>query len=89
MRESTVETALREQVEAKGGEAMKFVSPGHRGRPDRLCLFPVAPEHIDIVAKYVRFVETKAPGKKPDGYQLREHARIRKLGFIVEILDKK
>ncbi len=72
----------------KGGIAYKFVSPGRRGVPDRLIVFPIAPEHIEIIAKYVRFVETKAPGKKPDLHQVREHKRLRKMGFKVEIIDK-
>jgi len=89
MRESAVESALRKNVRAAGGEAYKFVSPGHNKVPDRLLLFPIAEEHRAIVAQYVRFVETKAPRKKPDAGQIREHKRLRKMGFQVDVIDRK
>jgi len=33
------------------------------------------------------FVELKAPNKKPDPHQLREHERMRALGQRVEVID--
>ena len=89
MRESTIEQKLCKRVEAKGGAAYKFISPSHIGVPDRLLLYPIPPEYREIVARYVRFVETKAPGKKPKPWQDREHKRLRKMGFVVEVLDHK
>lgn len=88
MLESTVETKLRKSVKAQGGIAYKFVSPARRHVPDRLILLPIKPEHVDIVAEYIMFVETKATGKKANRGQKREHARIRKLGFKVGVIDK-
>lgn len=35
----------------------------------------------------IDFVELKAPGKKPDPHQEREHARLRALGCNVFTLD--
>ena len=35
----------------------------------------------------VHFVELKAPGKKPDGHQEREHKRLRELGCNVYVID--
>lgn len=42
-----------------------------------------------IVAAMVHFVETKATGAKPTPGQLREHARLRALGFTVHVIDNK
>jgi hypothetical protein len=42
--------------------------------------------HMERIACSI-FVELKAPGKKPTPGQLREHARLRELGFRVEVLD--
>lgn len=89
MRESDVESSLRRRVQDGGGECYKFVSPNRIGVPDRLCLYPVPPQHQKIVAQYVQFVETKAPGKKPMPWQAREHKRMRDMGFSVEVLDNR
>lgn len=40
MRESVVEKKLAAEVKKRGGLAVKFVSPGFNGVPDRLVLFP-------------------------------------------------
>lgn len=78
MREKIVEIYLREQIKKLNGIAYKFVSPGNAGVPDRLVLLPNG---------RTIFVELKAPGKKTSVLQDRQIARIRKLGFQVEILD--
>ena len=88
MLESTIETQHCKRVTEVGGHAYKFVSPGRRGVPDRLDLYPIPEKHRGIVAKYVQFTEVKAPGKKPRPEQKREHARLRKLGFTVNIIDE-
>ena len=54
MRESTLEKQLVSEVKKIGGLAPKWTSPGNRGVPDRLIIFP------DGV---IIFVEMKAPGK--------------------------
>lgn len=79
MREQRIEHQLVRQVSKLGGLALKFVSPGMAGVPDRLLLFPGG--------KAV-FVETKAPGKKPRSLQVHRHEQLRALGFKVYVIDK-
>lgn len=88
MRESKVEKKFCDKVKDKGGMAYKFVSPGHIGVPDRLVLYPVPPERRRLIAEHVYFVEVKAPGKKPRPSQVREHKRLRDMGFNVEVIDE-
>lgn len=78
MREKEVERKLREEVKKKGGVALKFVSPGMSGVPDRIILLP---------GGQICFVELKAPGKKPRPLQLSRHAMLRRLGFAVFVVD--
>lgn len=91
MKESKIETHLRKRIEALGGLCYKFVSPGRRNVPDRIVLLPgvttIPPTRIWDTAPRTIFVELKAPGKKPTPGQLREHERLRGLGFRVEVLD--
>ena len=90
MLEKDVEAHLRDKVHDADGIAFKFTSPARRSVPDRLVLMPItSEEHREIVGRYVRFVELKAPGKKPTDAQLREHARLRALGFKVHVIDNK
>jgi hypothetical protein len=86
--EREIEVALLRRTRAAGGECYKFESPGLAGMPDRLQLMPVAPEHQEIVARYVRFIETKAPGGKPRPLQAARMKRLQELGFIAEVLDR-
>jgi len=85
--EANIERGYCAAVREHGGEAYKFVSPARRGVPDRLTLYPIPEKHRAVVAQYVRFVEFKAPGKKPTRAQKREHARLRELGFNVITVD--
>lgn len=78
MREAVIEDHLRKCVEGNGGLCLKFVSPQRVGVPDRIVLLPGG--HID-------FIELKAPGETPTMSQLREHQRLRALGFSVEVID--
>jgi len=87
MRESTIELYATAMFKALGNLAYKFTSPGRRNVPDRLRLREIAPEHREIVARYVQFIEFKATGEKATGAQEREHARLRKLGFRVEVVN--
>lgn len=79
-RESIIEKHLVAEVKKAGGIAYKFVSPGRRSVPDRLVLLP---------GGHLVFVECKAPGKEPRADQLREHERLRALGFTVVVLASK
>lgn len=78
MEESKIERYLKKQVELLGGLALKFVSPGVSGVPDRIVLLPQGK---------VIFVELKAPGKKARPIQEYRIKEIRALGFRVEIID--
>jgi hypothetical protein len=78
VRERDVEAALVAAVEAAGGLALKFTSPGRRSVPDRVVILPGKP---------VVFVECKAPGAKCTAAQLREHARIHAAGGAVFIIS--
>lgn len=40
MRERDIEKYLKDSVEKVGGVCWKWVSPGMRGVPDRVCVFP-------------------------------------------------
>lgn len=77
MRERSIERYLCQQVKAIGGYAMKFVSPGLAGVPDRLVLFK----------GQASFVELKAPGGRPTARQLAVHRFLEKLGFPVRVLN--
>lgn len=61
MRESENEKYLVDQVRGMGGLALKFVSPGHTGVPDRIIILP---------GGVVGFLELKAPGARPRKEQL-------------------
>ena len=76
--EKKLEQKLVKAVRDIGGLALKFVSPGCDGVPDRLIL---------IAYGKVAFVEVKAKGKKPRPIQKRRINQIRRLGFLVFILD--
>lgn len=78
MRERDIERKLVQAVLGAGGLALKFVSPGLNGVPDRLLLF-----HGGKMA----FCEVKAPGKEPRPLQERRIAQLRALGFPVFVVD--
>lgn len=42
-----------------------------------------------VLNAFISFVELKATGEKPTDGQLREHARLRALGFDVRVIDSK
>ena len=72
MRESSVEKHLTRAVEARGGVALKFVSPGSAGVPDRLVLMP---------GGRCGLIELKAPSQRPRPLQLRWLERLAGLGI--------
>lgn len=78
MREREVEQYFIRRVREAGGLQRKFVSPGHRGVPDRIVVFD---------GGRVSFVELKRPKANAEDHQRREHKRLRDLGCIVHILD--
>ena len=78
MEESKIENRLKKEIELIGGKALKFVSPGMSGVPDRIVLLP----HGRIV-----FIELKAPGKKPRPIQIKRIKELKDLGFDVRVID--
>lgn len=84
MRESTIEKALKDRAKALGGECRKVAWVGRSGAPDRLVMLPFKPFHDTVRAQWV---ELKAPGKKPEPHQLREHERMRAMGQRVLVID--
>lgn len=79
MREKDMERKLTEAVKQSGGLALKFVSPGFDGMPDRIVLMPEGK---------LAFVEVKAMGCKPRPLQEARHGMLRRLGFQVFMLDQ-
>lgn len=83
-KEKPVEQKLVQRIEAAGGWAVKL--QGTAGLPDRLILLPVPQEDREVVSRYVRFVETKAPSKttlRP--MQEEVLGRLREMGYVAEV----
>ena len=80
MRESTIERKLVIEVKKRGGLAVKFVSPGLDGVPDRLVLLP---------GGSIAFIEIKAPGKRMRPLQQMRAKKLATLGFKVYCIDNK
>ncbi|CAK0780827.1 hypothetical protein CCP4SC76_7600004 [Gammaproteobacteria bacterium] len=80
VRESTIERHLINRVIHLGGLAYKWVSPGHRGVPDRLVFLP---------GGVVFAVECKAPGKGLTPLQHYTRERLTALGFRVFVAASK
>ena len=78
MREKNIEEKLVKAVKAAGGLALKFVSPSFAGVPDRLLLLP---------GGKIAFAEVKRQGEKPRPLQLRRQETLRRLGFMVFVVD--
>ena len=78
MLEKEIEMQLMKAVKKMGGRAVKFMSPGFAGMPDRLVLLP---------GGKCGFVEVKAPGRKPRALQVVRHEMLKELGFKVYVLD--
>ena len=78
MKEKTIEKKLVKTAKDMGGVALKFLSPGFDGMPDRIVLLP---------GGRMGFVEVKAPGKVPRPLQEARHRMLRMLGFRAYVLD--
>lgn len=78
MREKWIEQQLVKAVKDIGGIALKIVSPGFDGIPDRLILLP---------NRKIAFVEVKAPGKTLRPLQEKRKRQLEALGFLVFCLD--
>ena len=87
MLEKDIERKGNEYGNNKGISHYKFTSPSRRSVPDQIYLAPIPSFLQPIIAKYVRFIEYKAEGKKATESQQREHRRLRDLGFRVDVID--
>ena len=76
--EKELEAKLCEKLESLGAMALKFVSPGKAGVPDRLVLIPYG---------HIAFVELKRPGEKLRPLQAYTIQKIKARGFPVFIID--
>lgn len=88
MRERDIEDHLAAAAEKHGALVRKVQWIGRRGCPDRVLFFPARrlPGGATLPARTL-WVEVKAPGGKPEPYQLREHARMRAAGADVVVVD--
>lgn len=80
MLEKDIEKKLIKEVNKLGGLALKFLSPGYAGVPDRLILLPY---------RKLAFIELKAPGKTLRPLQEKRKRHLEELGFLVFCLDSK
>lgn len=78
-REKPVENYLLNACRTQSLLCFKFISPARGGVPDRVVISP---------GRTV-FVEVKRPGEGPDPRQKRMHAKIRRHGGEVFIVDDK
>ena len=79
MREKTIEAKLVTAVRQLGGLALKFISPGLDGVPDRLVLLP---------GGKIAFIELKAENRKMRPLQVRRKRQLEALGFLVYCIDR-
>ena len=77
VKESTIEKKLVYGVRRFGWRALKFISPGNDGVPDRIVLGPVG---------RVVFVELKTDDGKLTRLQENQIGKLRKLGMDVRVL---
>jgi len=86
LRESDIEKYLVKRVKELGGEVRKVQWIGRSGAPDRLVMLPPRGPVYSIMDTAI-WIELKAPGKKAEPHQAREHARMHKMGQRVEVVD--
>lgn len=77
MQESEIENKLREVVEKMGGVCFKFVSPGNRGVPDRIAIYPGGKIH---------FIELKTKVGRLSALQKTQISRLRDLETEVFVI---
>lgn len=76
-RENRVEHYLKQYIEARGGECLKWTSPGVAGVPDRLVILP---------DKVPFAVEVKTYDGEISPVQYRMHQRIMSAGMHVRVV---
>ena len=78
MREKEIEKYLVDRVAQMGGMALKFISPGCTGVPDRLVILP---------GGKIGFLELKAPGMKPRKEQVHRIRQLWGLRCCADVAD--
>ena len=78
MNEKNIEQKFRTEVKKRGGIAIKFISPGFDGVPDRI---------VFMQGGRIAFVELKAPGRQLRPIQIKRKKQLEGLGFSVYIID--
>ena len=76
--ESQLERKLFERIKKMGGMALKFISPGRAGVPDRIILMPEGK---------IYFVEMKSRRGEINPIQEYVFEKFKNLGFEVRILN--
>jgi len=79
IRETVIERYLVTQCRKNGFLCLKFTSPARGGVPDRLIISPSG----------TPFVELKKPGEKPDRRQRETHAKMRRYGAEIYVIDSR
>ncbi|MBT8162922.1 MULTISPECIES: VRR-NUC domain-containing protein [Arthrobacter] len=77
--ENPVEHYLLAQCRKNGFLCLKFVSPARGGVPDRIIV--TGGEHGTV------FVEAKRPGEQPTRRQQATHAKMRRFGAEIHVVD--
>lgn len=80
MRESAIERYLVARCRSYGAVAEKFVSPGKKGVPDRICEWPLG---------FTDRVECKCTGGRMKPHQVRDHKARAARGHRVWLIDSK
>ncbi|MGN0587910.1 MAG: VRR-NUC domain-containing protein [Ruminiclostridium sp.] len=78
--EKEIEQYLSKEAKKYGGYSLKWVCPSWTGVPDRIIILPQG---------RIGFIETKAPGKKPNSQQQRWLERLQSFGFLAFKADSK
>ena len=79
-KEASIEKYLIQKVKEYNGLCYKFVSPGQRDVPDRICIFPNG---------RLIFVEVKRPGETVRTTQMIEINKLLDYGQLVIIVSTK
>ena len=79
MRESKIESYMLKQAKKYNCLFCKFISPANNGVPDRIILHPSFTKPT--------FIELKRPGEKPRPLQKAVHAKMKKYGADIYIID--
>lgn len=89
MKEKQIEEYGRKLAEHRKLGHYKFVSPARAHVPDRLVLANVPGFLRETLAQYIRFVEYKSTTGEVTAAQRREHERLKKMGFRVDVVNSR